>query len=70
MIMEHFEIHKEHLEDLIVDLDKYGPKLFADIKRPPLKRGGINSDELALIDEMSGFTSLIDNIVNTVDAPV
>ena len=31
MVMEHFEVHKEQLEDLIVDLDKRGPKVFSDI---------------------------------------
>jgi hypothetical protein len=31
MIMEHFEVHKEQLEDLIVDADKYGPKVFINI---------------------------------------
>jgi hypothetical protein len=31
MVMEHFEVHKEALEDLIVDLDKRGPRVFSDI---------------------------------------
>ena len=31
MIMEHFEVHKEQLEDLIIDVEKYGPKVWADV---------------------------------------
>jgi hypothetical protein len=31
MMMEHFEVHKEQLEDLIVDVEKHGPKVWADI---------------------------------------
>jgi len=32
MIMEHFEVHKEELEDLIIDLNNRGPVVFKDIK--------------------------------------
>ena len=32
--MEHFEMHKESLEDLIVDMHAHGPQVFADV---PLK---------------------------------
>merc|ERR1712032_1232684 len=31
LAMEHFEVHKENLEDLIVDMNKYGPKVFANV---------------------------------------
>ena len=31
MIMEHFEVHKEQLEDLIIDVEKNGPRVWADI---------------------------------------
>ena len=30
--MEHFEVHKEDLEDLIVDMKKEGPKVFMDLE--------------------------------------
>jgi hypothetical protein len=35
MIMEHFEVHKEMLEDLVVELETYGPKVFMDIREEP-----------------------------------
>ena len=68
MVMEHFEVHKEHLEDLIVDLEKYGPKIFADI---PERREQdiITMDDLALIDEMSGLTLFLDNFLSSHDVP-
>lgn len=31
MIMEHFEVHKEQLEDLILDVDRFGPRILADL---------------------------------------
>jgi hypothetical protein len=31
MIMEHFEVHKEQLEDLVMELQTYGPKVFLDL---------------------------------------
>ena len=34
MIMEHFEMHKENLEDLIVDMNKQGPRVFMDLETP------------------------------------
>lgn len=62
MIMEHFEVHKENLEDLIVELDKYGPKVFTDI--PERKRRSlITVDDLALIDEMSGLNLFLNNFL-------
>ena len=32
LIMEHFEVHKEQLEDLIVDLNDKGPSIFDGLK--------------------------------------
>jgi len=61
MVMEHFEVHKEALEDLIVDLDKYGPKILVDIPEP--REGGITLDDIALIDELSGYTFFLDNFM-------
>ena len=31
LIMEHFEVHKENLEDLIVDLNSKGPAIFEGV---------------------------------------
>ena len=62
--MEHFEVHKEELEDLIVDLNKYGPAVFADIQANETKEV-LTLDDFALIDEMSGLTDFIDEFVRT-----
>ena len=68
MIMEHFEVHKEELEDLIVDLNKYGPAVFADIQANETKEV-LTLDDFALIDEMSGLTDFIDEFVRTHQVP-
>lgn len=68
MVMEHFEVHKEALEDLIVDLNRVGPKIFSDI--PDNHRiEPITLDDFALIDEMSGLNSFLDNFLNSHDVP-
>ena len=59
MVMEHFEVHKEQLEDLIVDLHHQGPKILLDLPVKTETRG-ITMNELALIDEMSGLTDFLD----------
>lgn len=68
MMMEHFEVHKEQLEDLIVDMDKYGPKIFADI--PEGKRvDNVTLDDFALIDELSGLNLYLENFMKTNNLP-
>ena len=68
MIMEHFEVHKEQLEDLIIDLDKYGPKIFSDI--PESHRvDALTLDDFALIDEMSGLNLFLDNFLQSHSVP-
>ena len=62
--MEHFEVHKEMLEDLIVDLEKYGPKVVADIVDDDETPDKISLDDFALIDEMSGLNLFLDNIMH------
>jgi len=62
MIMEHFEVHKEQLEDLIIDLDKLGPKIFVDIQNAS-RVEALNLDDFALIDEMSGLNTFLDNFM-------
>jgi len=62
MVMEHFEVHKEQLEDLLVDLDKYGPKIISNLPpEQPKNDGPITLDDFALIDELSGLTPFLDN---------
>lgn len=69
MIMEHFEVHKEQLEDLIIDLDKYGPAVFADIPEVNDQFNGFTWDEVALIDEMSGLNKFVEDILQSTTAP-
>ena len=68
MCMEHFEVHKEMLEDLIVDLEKFGPKVVADLSDGELPER-ITLDDFALIDEMSGLNLFLDNIMHQQDVP-
>ncbi len=62
LIMEHFEVHKEQLEDLVIDLNEKGPAMFDGVKsnyihtkRPP------TMDDFALIDEVSGLNDFLRN---------
>ena len=62
MIMEHFEVHKEQLEDLIVDMQKEGPKVFMDLEsgknlKPKDRKMDLN--DFALIDEISGLNHFL-----------
>lgn len=68
MVMEHFEVHKEQLEDLIVDLDKYGPKVLANIPEPK-SEFIVTLDDFALIDELSGLNHFLDNFMRQHDLP-
>ena len=60
MIMEHFEVHKEQLEDLIVDIQKEGPKVLMDL---PAKQydDTMTLNDFALIDELSGLNNFLNN---------
>ena len=68
MIMEHFEVHKEQLEDLIVDLAKEGPKVFMNlpIKEPDFT---VNLNDFAIIDEISGLNTFLDKILRNSELP-
>jgi hypothetical protein len=60
--MEHFEMHKEQLEDLIVEMHTHGPKVFAELPaKAPYRE--LTMNEFALIDEMSGLTNYLDNFM-------
>ena len=70
MMMEHFEVHKEQLEDLIIDVEKYGPKVWADI--PDQSRSVENAvtiDDFALIDELSGLNLYLENFMKVHKMP-
>ena len=62
MIMEHFEVHKEDLEDLIVDIQKQGPKVLMDLPEKQ-KDDAMNTDTIALFDEISGLTNLMEGVL-------
>ena len=68
MIMEHFEVHKENLEDLIVDLKKEGPKVLMDLpeNRPDQT---ITINDFALIDDLSGLNGFMDGFLQSQDIP-
>jgi len=62
LAMESFEVHKEALEDLIVDIEKRGPKVFdgvplADESKP------FTTHDMALLDEVSGLNRFLNNFM-------
>ena len=61
-------MHKEELEDLVLDLNKRGPKVFANL---PIKerRTHIKISDFALIDEMSGLNDYLDNFMMSQGLP-
>ncbi len=69
MIMEHFEVHKENLEDLIVDIDKYGPRILTDIPNGNERLNAITLNDFALIDELSGLNFYLENFMKTKNIP-
>ena len=68
MIMEHFEVHKEMTEDLMVELNVKGPKALRSIPTPEKARP-ISMNDFALIDEMSGLNEYLDNFMMSNDLP-
>lgn len=68
LVMEHFDVHKEQMEDLIKDMNDRGPKVFADIPREDDEHR-ISKNEFALLDEMSGITTFLDNFMLQHDMP-
>ena len=67
MIMEHFEVHKEELEDLIVDMKQDGPKVFMDLEEKKPAERGIDLNNFALIDEISGYNTFLNGYMKRVD---
>mmetsp|Transcript_42247 Transcript_42247/g.64762 ORF Transcript_42247/g.64762 Transcript_42247/m.64762 type:complete len:106 (-) Transcript_42247:46-363(-) len=69
MIMEHFELHKEQLEDIILDLEKNGQNVFIDIPAKERNTRAATADDFALLDEVSGLTNWLDNFMAKHDLP-
>ena len=69
MVMEHFEVHKEQLEDLIVDLDKFGPRILTEISDAKTGKSPVTLDEFALIDELSGLNFYLENFMKGRNMP-
>ena len=69
LIMEHFEVHKERLEEVVDELDKHGPMIFYNLERKPNVMGRITYDHIALIDEMSGYTDFLKSFMNDHNIP-
>ena len=68
MIMEHFELHKEQLEDLIVDVNKQGPKVLMDLPEKQ-KDYNMNLNDFALIDELTGLNTFLEGFLKSNDIP-
>ena len=68
MIMEHFEVHKEQLEDLIVDMQKHGPKVLMDLPPKEVDRT-INLNRFAVIDEICGLNNYFEGFLAISDVP-
>ena len=69
MVMEHFEVHKEQLEDLILDVDRFGPRILADIPPASKRIDAITLDDFALIDELSGLNQYLENFMLSHNVP-
>ena len=69
MLMEHFEVHKEQLEDLIIDMEKYGPRVLTDIPDGKPRRDVVTLDDFALIDELSGLNLFLENFMRVHNIP-
>jgi len=65
MIMEHFEVHKEQLEDTLIEIEKYGPKVITELPPEPKPDTTVTLDDMALIDELSGLNLFMDNFMKT-----
>ena len=60
--MEHFEVHKEQLEDLILDIQKDGPKVLMDLPEKE-RQESLTTNDIALIDEISGLNNIMDGVI-------
>ena len=62
-MMEHFEVHKEKTEDLILELNERGPVIFEGLEYAKKKVSPITMNDLALIDEVSGLNEFLENVM-------
>ena len=67
--MEQFEVHTEHLQDLMLDLKKEGPKMFDNLPVEKLSNFVLDRDHLAYVDELAGLPSVIESIIKANDLP-
>ena len=68
LIMEHFEMHVEKTQDLIVELTQKGPAVWHGLEHKTEDRD-ITLNDFALIDEMSGLTDFLDNFMMAHNLP-
>ncbi len=70
MVMEHFEVHTEKLQDLMLDIKKEGTKALAVPDSSPVEDSTVlTQNERAMIDEMSGLTDFVEQIVQANKVP-
>ena len=67
--MEHFEVHKEKTEDLILELNEKGPVMFEGLEYEKQKLKPITLNDLALIDEVSGLNEFLENVMMSQNFP-
>ena len=69
LVMEHFEMHKERFEETVHELEKHGPMIFYNLERIKQRRGRMTTDDMALIDELSGLTNFLNNFMKNQNLP-
>ena len=72
MIMEHFEMHVEEMQDFLIDIKKNGSRAFTSIKLEGdgFDKKGLNQDMFAFIDDLSGFRDLTYRMINDQKLPL
>ncbi len=68
MIMEHFEVHKEKVEDVLVDIQKEGAKAL-DFEDLPEEEVHVTQDDVAMIEEIVGLRSQIEEFISLNNVP-
>ena len=66
--MEHFEVHVEQTQDLMIELRQKGPEVFDGLEETTEDDRHMQ-DTFALIDEMSGLTNFLENFMMTHNLP-
>ena len=67
--MEHFEVHMEKLQDVLVEIQKEGSSVLENLPEQKVKKGIITQDEMAMIDEISGLTDYIEMVWRSTNIP-